>query len=71
VAPRLEARPDPPWQYKLYIYTLAGTLQGSFSPTEDTGFGIRCAAWHPTGAYLAVGGWDEKVGENLHSTRVP
>lgn len=49
-------------QYKLFIYTLAGSLQGSFTPIDDTGFGIRCVAWHPTGAYLAIGGWDDKVG---------
>lgn len=45
-------------------------MQGSFSPIEDPGFGVRCVAWHPTGAYLAVGGWDDKVGQNPCGTRV-
>ena len=68
--PYLNAGPNSSRQYKLFIYTLAGSLQGSFSPTEDPGFGIRCVAWHPTGAYLAVGGWEDKVDENARGTRV-
>ena len=69
--PATPARPDSLRQYKLFIYTLTGSLQGSFSPTEDLGFGIRCVAWHPTGAYLAVGGWDDKVGENPSVRELP
>lgn len=48
-------------QYKLYIISLNGDLLGSFTPDHDPGFGIRGVAWHPTGMFLAVGGWDDKV----------
>ena len=71
IAACLGACPNPPCQYKLFIYTLAGTLQGSFSPTEEPGFGIRCVSWHPTGAYLAVGGWDDKVDKSSRGSKVP
>ncbi|KAJ3491056.1 hypothetical protein NLI96_g993 [Meripilus lineatus] len=50
-----------PLEYKLYILTLAGNLIGTFQPDPDPGFGIRTCAWHPTGNYLAVAGWDDKV----------
>ncbi|OAX44364.1 WD repeat-containing protein 8 [Rhizopogon vinicolor AM-OR11-026] len=48
-------------EYKLHIISLAGHLQRTFSPEPDPGFGIRNAAWHPTGMFLAVGGWDDKI----------
>lgn len=38
-----------------------GDIQGTFSPNVDPGFGIRNATWHPTGMFIAVGGWDDKV----------
>ncbi|KAG5220522.1 WD40 repeat protein [Salix suchowensis] len=50
-----------PVRYKLYILSLNGDLLGSFAPDHDPGFGIRGVAWHPTGMFLAVGGWDDKV----------
>ncbi|KII93811.1 hypothetical protein PLICRDRAFT_49829 [Plicaturopsis crispa FD-325 SS-3] len=50
-----------PLEYKLYIVTLTGDVLGVFTPEPDPGFGIRNVAWHPTGAFLAVGGWDDKV----------
>jgi len=52
---------QPPFQYKLIIVTLAGDQLATFTPAVDPGLGIRTVAWHRTGAYLAVGGWDEKV----------
>ncbi|KAG6336125.1 hypothetical protein ID866_2963 [Astraeus odoratus] len=48
-------------EYKLHVVSLAGDTQGTFSPTPDPGFGIRMATWHPTGMFIAVGGWDDKV----------
>lgn len=51
-----------PAQYKISIISLAGNLQGTFTPTPDPGFGVRSVAWHPSGMFLAVGGWDDKVG---------
>lgn len=52
-------------QYKLYIITLAGDLLATFVPDADPGFGIRTVAWHPSGMFLAVGGWDDKVDFSL------
>ncbi|KAH7885892.1 WD repeat-containing protein 8 [Phlebopus sp. FC_14] len=48
-------------EYKLYVISLAGNIQGIFSPCPDPGFGIRSVAWHPSGMFLAVGGWDDKI----------
>jgi hypothetical protein len=48
-------------QYKLYILTLAGEILASFSPESDPGFGIRTVSWHPSGLFLVVGGYDDKV----------
>jgi hypothetical protein len=48
-------------QYKLHIISLAGDLKATFTPDPDPGFGIRNAVWHPSGMFLAVGGWDDKV----------
>ncbi|KAF7306809.1 ATP-dependent metallopeptidase [Mycena indigotica] len=50
-----------PIEYKLHVLSLAGDLQGSFSPDSDPGFGIRRVSWHPSGMFLAVGGWDDKI----------
>ena len=48
-------------QFKIYIVTLAGDLLGSFTPEPDRGLGIRSVTWHPSGSYLVVAGWDDKV----------
>ena len=48
-------------QYKLYILSLAGDILGAFTPEPDRGFGIRHVTWHPSGAYIAVSGYDDKV----------
>lgn len=48
-------------QYKLHVLSIAGGIQGTFSPTPDPGFGVRNATWHPSGMFIAVGGWDDKV----------
>ena len=45
----------------MHILTLNGRVLTSFTPYLDPGFGIRAVAWHPTGLFLAVGGWDDKV----------
>ncbi|CAE6425362.1 unnamed protein product [Rhizoctonia solani] len=50
-----------PLEYKLSILNLAGTVLRTFTPDPDPGLGIRSVAWHPSGAFLAVGGWDDKV----------
>lgn len=50
-----------PLEYKLHILSLTGEVLGTFSPGPDPGFGIRSVAWHPTGMFLAVAGWDDKV----------
>ncbi|KAG0696051.1 WD repeat-containing protein 8 [Suillus ampliporus] len=48
-------------EYKLHILSLTGNVQGTFSPQPDPGFGVRNVAWHPTGMFLAVAGWDDKI----------
>ncbi|KIK96018.1 hypothetical protein PAXRUDRAFT_32676 [Paxillus rubicundulus Ve08.2h10] len=48
-------------EYKISILSLAGDIQGTFCPSPDPGFGVRNVAWHPTGMFLAVGGWDDKI----------
>ncbi|CEL57758.1 WD repeat-containing protein WRAP73 OS=Mus musculus GN=Wrap73 PE=2 SV=2 [Rhizoctonia solani AG-1 IB] len=50
-----------PLEYKLSVLNLAGTVLRTFTPDPDPGLGIRSVAWHPSGAFLAVGGWDDKV----------
>ncbi|KAJ6574989.1 YVTN repeat-like/Quino protein amine dehydrogenase [Mycena capillaripes] len=50
-----------PIEYKLYILSLVGDILGTFSPDPDPGFGIRRVAWHPSGMFLAIGGWDDKI----------
>ncbi|KAG5647618.1 hypothetical protein DXG03_008971 [Asterophora parasitica] len=50
-----------PLEYKLYALNLAGITIATFSPDRDPGLGIRCVSWHPSGMFLAVGGWDNKV----------
>ncbi|KIY50586.1 WD repeat-containing protein 8 [Fistulina hepatica ATCC 64428] len=50
-----------PLEYKLHVLTLVGTLLKTFSPDPDPGYGIRQVKWHPTGLYLAVGGWDDRI----------
>ncbi|KAI0348400.1 YVTN repeat-like/Quino protein amine dehydrogenase [Trametopsis cervina] len=48
-------------EYKLFVLSLSGSVLGSFIPETDRGFGIRSVAWHPSGAYLAVSGWDDRI----------
>lgn len=48
-------------QYKLFVLSLSGLVVGSFTPDPDPGYGIRSVAWHPTGFFIAVGGYDDKV----------
>ncbi|KAI0004214.1 YVTN repeat-like/Quino protein amine dehydrogenase [Russula compacta] len=50
-----------PLEYKLFVLSLAGDVLGSFKPEPDPGFGIRNVVWHPSGMFLAVGGWDNKI----------
>ncbi|KAL5641245.1 hypothetical protein ACGC1H_001658 [Rhizoctonia solani] len=50
-----------PLEYKLSILNLAGTVLRTFTPDPDPGLGVRSVAWHPSGAFVAVGGWDDKV----------
>ncbi|KAF9056497.1 WD repeat-containing protein 8 [Panaeolus papilionaceus] len=52
---------DGPLEYKLQIVTLAGDHLTTFSPQPDPILGIRRVSWHPTGTFIAVGGWDDKI----------
>lgn len=40
---------------------MAGDVLGTFKPDPDPVFGIRNVVWHPSGMFLAVNGWDNKV----------
>jgi hypothetical protein len=51
--------------------TLAGDHLTTFSPVPDPGFGIRKVSWHPSGMFLAVGGWDDKVRRVLFQRSSP
>ncbi|KAF7347943.1 WD repeat-containing protein WRAP73 [Mycena venus] len=59
-----------PIEYKLYVVSLMGVIQGTFCPDPDPGFGIRRVAWHPSGMFLAVGGWDDKANPYSRSNMV-
>ncbi|KAF9022969.1 YVTN repeat-like/Quino protein amine dehydrogenase [Hymenopellis radicata] len=48
-------------EYKIYILSLIGDVVASFSPEPDPGLGIRTVSWHPSGSFLLVGGWDDKI----------
>ncbi|KAH7108254.1 YVTN repeat-like/Quino protein amine dehydrogenase [Auriculariales sp. MPI-PUGE-AT-0066] len=50
-----------PTEYKLVVVSLAGDQIATFCPPVDPGLGIRVVSWHRSGAYLAVGGWDDKI----------
>ncbi|TRM66438.1 quinon protein alcohol dehydrogenase-like superfamily [Schizophyllum amplum] len=51
-----------PLEYKLYIVSVAtGAVLATFVPDLDPGFGIRHIKWHPDGAFLLVGGWDDRI----------
>lgn len=54
-------------QYRIHILTLAGDRLASFSPEPEPALGIREVAWHPTGMFLAVAGWDDKVYQQTFS----
>jgi len=55
-------------QYRLFILSLAGDVLGTFKPDPDPGFGIRNVIWHPSGMFLAVSGWDNKVSTSIDYT---
>ena len=55
-------------QYRLFILSLAGNVLGTFKPDPDPGFGIRNVVWHPSGMFLVVSGWDNKVSTSIDHT---
>jgi len=55
-------------QYRLFILSLTGDVLGTFKPDPDPGFGIRNVIWHPSGMFLAVSGWDNKVSMSIDYT---
>ncbi|KAG9006338.1 hypothetical protein FRB95_003399 [Tulasnella sp. JGI-2019a] len=53
-----------PMEYKLHVLSLVGHLLKTFTPPEPDlamGLGIRAVSWHPSGGFLAIGGWDDKI----------
>ncbi|PPQ63010.1 hypothetical protein CVT24_006116 [Panaeolus cyanescens] len=57
-------------RYKLHVVSLAGDLLTTFSPYPDPILGIRKVAWHPSGTFIAVGGWDDKVDDRITGSHV-
>lgn len=50
--------------YQIYLYTMDGHCVGSYSAYGDItefGLGVKSISWSPTGQFLAVGSFDEKV----------
>ncbi|KIY70948.1 WD40 repeat-like protein [Cylindrobasidium torrendii FP15055 ss-10] len=48
-------------EYKLHVLTPTGTHLKTFTPEPEPGLGIRTVCWHPTGSFLLVGGWDDRI----------
>ncbi|XP_014774667.1 WD repeat-containing protein WRAP73 [Octopus bimaculoides] len=46
--------------YKILMYSADGYLLRKYSPYEHA-LGIKCVSWSPTGQFLAIGSFDEKV----------
>lgn len=46
--------------YKVFLYRPDGRIAGSYS-AYDNGLGIKRVTWSPSGQFLAVGSFDEKV----------
>jgi hypothetical protein len=40
---------------------LVGQQLAEFTPNDNPLLGIRQVVWHPSGAYLVIGGWESKV----------
>ncbi|KAI8817774.1 uncharacterized protein EV422DRAFT_590168 [Fimicolochytrium jonesii] len=47
-------------EYKVYIHHPDGRLAGTYS-AYDSGLGIKTVQWSPSGQFLAVGSYDQKV----------
>jgi len=65
-------------QYNVVVYTLDGQCRGEFRK-KDWSLSIKSVAWSPTGQFLAIGGYDQKltilnyitwspVAEHLHAS---
>jgi hypothetical protein len=50
-------------QNQLHVFTPQGRLLATFTPPQPSacGLGIRTVSWHPSGRFLAIGGWDGHV----------
>lgn len=49
------------FQYKVLLYSLDGRLLSSFRAYEWP-LGVKSIAWSPSSQFLAIGSFDEKVG---------
>ena len=57
--------------YRLFLYTLDGECVSSYIPYPEPhsyGLGLRSVSWSPTGQFLAVGGYDQKLRLLNHMT---
>lgn len=57
------AQVDTAPQYALHIYTPDGRLQHTHTLSQGgiSGLGVRSVAWHPSGRFLVVGGYDDTI----------
>lgn len=51
-------------QYKVFIYHPDGRLAKTYS-AYDSGLGIKTVRWSPSSQFLAIGSYDQKVGDSL------
>lgn len=50
------------WQYKILIYSVDGRCLATYS-AYDHALGVKSVAWAPTSQFLAIGSYDQKVGQ--------
>ena len=52
-------------QYQLLLYSVDGRCLGKYSAYQWA-LGIKCVTWSPSSQFLAIGSYDEKVGDPFH-----
>ncbi|CAL4253458.1 unnamed protein product, partial [Meganyctiphanes norvegica] len=51
---------ESPLEYKVLIYSLSGSCLSSYSAYQWA-LGVKCLTWSPSGQFLAIGSYDQKV----------
>ncbi|KAK7071614.1 WD repeat-containing protein wrap73 [Halocaridina rubra] len=58
---------ESPLEYKVLIYSLSGHCLASYSAYQWS-LGVKTVAWSPTGQFLAIGSYDQKIRLMNHIT---